>query len=105
MWNRSKRGLQRGDAFGVLGVWPAAWVAADRAPRLKWLEFRAWAGDARLPCQAGRLGEWKSLIARPGIRILASWKHLEGCFLCPFPHLDLRSWDADLGYHRSAHWR
>ncbi len=23
----------QGDAFGVLGVWPAAWVAAQRAPR------------------------------------------------------------------------
>lgn len=24
----------QGDAFGVLGVWPAAWVAAQRVPRL-----------------------------------------------------------------------
>ena len=23
-----------GDAFGVLGVWPAAWVAADRVMRV-----------------------------------------------------------------------
>lgn len=29
-----KLASETGDAFGVLGVWPAAWVAAQRVPRL-----------------------------------------------------------------------